>query len=84
MNKHETDVVWRAKTQAEQVGDFITGFLGGFDDPGGVRAKETVERALRFCQKSQMPTSVYLELKELRFDEALREGNTTGLRGRRS
>ena len=25
-----------------------------------------------------MPTSTYLELKELRFDEALREGNTSG------
>ena len=77
LNKHETDVVWRAKTQAEQVRGFITGFLGGFDDPG-VRAKEAVARALRFHQKSQMPTSVYLELKELRFDEALREGNTAG------
>ena len=77
LNKHETDVVWRAKTQAEQVREFITAFLDGFDDPG-VRAKEAVERALRFRQKQQMPTSTYLELKELRFDEALREGNTSG------
>ena len=53
LNKHETDVVWRAKTQAEQVREFITMFLDGFDDPG-VRAKEAVERALRFRQKQQM------------------------------
>ena len=33
LSKHETDVVWRAKTQAEQVRDFVTGFLGVFDDP---------------------------------------------------
>ena len=39
-------------------------------DPG-VRAKEAVERALRFRQKQQMTTGTYLELKELRFDEAL-------------
>ena len=45
LNKNETDVVWRAKTQAEQVRDFITGFLDGFDD-SGVRAKEAVGRAL--------------------------------------
>ena len=71
-------MVWRAKTQAEQARDFITGFLeDGFDDPG-VRAKEAVERAPRFRQKPDVPTSVYLELKELRFDEALREGNTAG------
>ena len=70
--------MWRAKTQAEQVRDFITGFLDGFEDPG-VRAKEAVARALRFRQKSQVPTtSVYLEIKELHFDEALREGNTAG------
>ena len=42
LNKHETDVAWRAKTQAEQVREFITAFLDGFDDPG-VRAKEAVE-----------------------------------------
>ena len=77
LNKHETDVVWRAKTQAEHVKEFITAFLDGFDDPG-VRAKEAVERALRFRQKQQMTTGTYLELKELRFDEALREGNTSG------
>ena len=47
LNKHEADVVWRAKTQAEQVRGFITGFLDGFGDPG-VRAKEAVEQALRF------------------------------------
>ena len=61
MNEHETDVVWRAKTQAEQVRDFITGFLDGFD-ASGVRAKEAVERGVRFRQKAHMPTSVYLEL----------------------
>ena len=77
LNKHETDVAWRAKTQAEQIREFLTAFLDGFDDPG-VRAKEAVERALRFRQKQQMPTSTYLELKELRFYEALREGNTPG------
>ena len=77
LNKHETDVAWRAKTQAEQVREFITAFLDGFDDPG-VRAKEAVEQALQFCQKQQMPTSTYLELKELRVDEALRESNTSG------
>ena len=33
LNKHETGVVWRAKTQAEQVREFITAFLDGFDDP---------------------------------------------------
>ena len=33
---------------------------------------------MRFRQKSQMTTSTHLELKELRFDEALREGNTAG------
>ena len=65
LNKHETDVVWRAKTQAEQVREFITAFLDGFDDPD-VRAKEAVERALRFRQKQQMPTGTYLELRELR------------------
>ena len=62
LNKHETDVVWRAKEQAEQVREFITGFLDGFDDPG-VRAKEAVERALRFRQKKQMTAGTYLELK---------------------
>ena len=77
LNKHETDVVWRAKAQPEQVREFITEFLDSFDDPG-VRAKEAVERALRFRQKKQMTTGTYLELKELRFDEALREGNTSG------
>ena len=77
LNKHETDVVWRAKAQSEQVREFTTAFLDGFDDPG-VRAKEAVERALRFRQKKHMTTGTYLELKELRFDEALREGNTPG------
>ena len=76
-NKHETDVVWRAKAQSEHVREFITAFPDGFDDPG-VRAKEAVEKALRFRQKPQMTTSTYLELKELRFDEALRESNTAG------
>ena len=46
LNKHETDVVWRAKAQAEHAREFIAAFLDGFDDPG-VRAKEAVERALR-------------------------------------
>ena len=78
LNKHETDVVWRAQSQAGQVRDFITSVLDGFDGPG-VRAKEAVvERALRFRQKSHMTTSNYLELKEPRFDEALCEGNTAG------
>ena len=77
LNKHQSDAVWRAKSQAEQVREFITGFLDGFDDPG-VRAKDAVEKALRFRQKMNMTTSTYLELKELRFDEALREGNTVG------
>ena len=35
LNKHETDVVWRSKTQAEQVKEFISTFLDGFDDPWG-------------------------------------------------
>ena len=77
LNKHQPDAVWKAKTQAEQVRQFTPGFLEGFDDPG-VRAKDAVGRALRFRQKSTMTTSTYLELKELRFDEALREGNTAG------
>ena len=77
LNKHQSDAVWRAKSQAEQVREFITGFLDGFDDPG-VRAKDAVEKALRFRQKTNMTTSTYLELKELRFDKALREGNTAG------
>ena len=77
LNKHQSDAVWNAKTQPEQVREFITGFLENFDDPG-VRAKEAVERALKFRQKSNMSTSTYLEVKELRFDEALREGNTAG------
>ena len=50
LNKHQSDAVWKDKTQAEQVREFITAFLDGFDDPG-VRAKDTVERALRFRQK---------------------------------
>jgi len=77
LNKHEMDAVWRARTQPDQVKEFISEFLDSFDDPG-VRAKESVERALRFRQKSSMTTATYLEIKELRFDEALREGNTAG------
>ena len=34
LNKHQSDAVWKAKTQAEQVREFITGFLENFDDPG--------------------------------------------------
>ena len=77
LNKHQSDAVWRAKSQAEQVREFTTGFLDGSDDPG-VRAKGAVEKALRFRQKTNMTTSTYLELKELCFDEALRGGNTAG------
>ena len=77
LNKHQSGAVWRAKSQSEQVREFITGFLDGFDGPG-VRAKDAVEKALRFRQKPNMTTSTYLELKELRFDEALREGNAAG------
>ena len=43
-----------------------------------MRAKDAVEKALRFRQKPNMTTSTYLEIKELRFDGALREGNTAG------
>ena len=81
LNKHETDVVWRAKAQFEHAREFITAFLDGFDGPD-VRAKEAVDRALHFRQKSHeishMTNSTYLELKGLCFDEALREGNTAG------
>ena len=42
LNKHTTDVIWRAKTQSEHVREGIATFLDGFDDPG-VRAKEAVE-----------------------------------------
>ena len=77
LNNHASNVAWRAKTQPEQVREFITEFLEGFDDPG-VRAKEACDRALAFRQKSNMPTGTYLEIKEMRFDEAIREGNTSG------
>ena len=41
LNKHTTDVIWRAKTQSEHVRECIATFLDGYDP--GVRAKEAVE-----------------------------------------
>ena len=72
LNNHASNVAWRAKTQPEQVREFITEFLEGFDDPG-VRAKEACDRALAFRQKSNMPTGTYLEIKEMQ-----QAGVTTG------
>ena len=77
LNKSNSDAVWKAKSPAEQVRQFLTEFLDGFDDPG-VRARESCEAALRFKQKATVPVAQYLEAKGMRFDEAIREGNSAG------
>ena len=77
LNKNESVPVWKAKNQPEQVKDFIDEFLATQDDPN-IRAIESCGRALKFRQKSNLPTGRYLEMKEMRFDEAIREGNTRG------